>query len=131
LGVWVEVTTLLIPGLNDSVNELQRIAAFVRSVGVEVPWHVTQFYPAYKMLDRLPTPASTLRQAREIGLAAGLRYVYEGNVPGEGGEHTYCYACKAVLIQRYGFYLRSNRIRKGQCPDCGVAIDGVAMDGVH
>ncbi len=130
LGVWVEVTTLLIPGLNDSEDELQRMAAFVYSVGAEVPWHVTQFYPAYKMLDRPPTPLPTLRRARQIGLAAGLRYVYEGNVPGEGGENTYCYACKALLIQRYGFYLRNNRIRRSQCPDCGASIDGVAMDGV-
>jgi pyruvate formate lyase activating enzyme len=129
LGVWVEVTTLLIPGVNDSDDELRQIAAFVQSVGPEVPWHVTQFYPAYKMLDRRPTPIATLRHAREIGLEAGLRYVYEGNVPGEGGENTYCYACQTLLIRRYGLFLLSNRIRQGKCPKCGTTIDGIEMNG--
>jgi pyruvate formate lyase activating enzyme len=92
-------------------------------------WHVTQFYPAYRMLDRRLTPVAILRHAREIGLDVGLRYTYEGNVPGEGGEHTHCYACKALLIRRYGFFLLSNRIRQGKCPTCGVTIDGVEMDG--
>jgi pyruvate formate lyase activating enzyme len=131
LGVWVEVTTLVIPGVNDSEDELRQIANFVYSVAPEIPWHVTQFSPAYKMLDRGPTPIPTLRRAREIGFEAGLRYVYEGNVPGEGGENTYCYACKSLLIQRYGFYLLSNRIHHGKCPRCGVLIDGIAMDGLH
>jgi len=131
LGVWVEVTTLVIPGLNDSEEELRQIAEFVASVGPEVPWHVSQFYPAYKMLDRGRTPVVTLRQARAIGLEAGLRYVYEGNVPGEGGEHTYCYTCQALLIARYGFVLLRNRIRQGRCPECGTPIDGVEMDGIE
>jgi pyruvate formate lyase activating enzyme len=117
--------------VNDSDDELRQIAAFVQSVGPEVPWHVTQFYPAYKMLDRRPTPVATLRRARAIGFKAGLRYVYEGNVPGEGGEHTYCYACKALLIQRYGLFLLSNRIQQGKCPECGAAIDGVEMNGTR
>ncbi len=130
LGVWVEVTTLVIPGLNDSDDELRQIAGFVHSVGSEVPWHVSQFYPAYKMLDRGRTPVSTLRRAREIGVEAGLRYVYEGNVPGEGGENTYCYECQALLIHRYGFFILSNRVRNSRCPDCGTPIDGVEMDGV-
>jgi pyruvate formate lyase activating enzyme len=130
LGVWVEVTTLVIPGLNDSDDELRQVAAFVHSVGPEVPWHVTQFYPAYRMTDRGPTPISTLRHARQIGLEAGLRYVYEGNVPGEGGENTYCYRCQALLIHRYGFLILDNRIRGGRCPRCGVPIEGIEMDGV-
>ncbi len=129
LGVWVEVTTLVIPNLNDSDDELSQIAEFVHSVGPEVPWHVSQFYPAYKMANLRPTPTSTLRHAREIGFKAGLRYVYEGNVPGEGGESTYCYACKALLIHRYGFLTLGNRILKGKCPDCDARIDGVEMDG--
>lgn len=127
LGVWVEVTTLVVPGLNDSEDELRSIAEFVRSVGVEVPWHVSQFYPAYRMLDRPPTPLATLRRAAEIGREVGLRYVYEGNVPGERGENTYCYQCRALLVDRYGFYIRQNRIRRGACPDCGAKIDGVGM----
>lgn len=81
------------------------------------------------MLDRTPTPVERLRTARQIGLSTGLRYVYEGNVPGEGGENTYCYACNRPLIRRYGLFLLSNRIRGGRCPDCGAPIDGVAMDG--
>lgn len=129
LGVWVEVTTLVIPGLNDSDGELHQIAEFVHSVGPEVPWHVSQFYPAYKMTDRGPTPVSTLRHARKIGFKAGLRYVYEGNVPGEGGENTYCYTCNALLIERYGFLILGNRISSGKCPDCGARIDGIEMDG--
>jgi pyruvate formate lyase activating enzyme len=127
LGVWVEVTTLVIPGVNDSDDELKNIAEFVRSVGIEVPWHVSQFYPAHKMLDRPITPMETLRRAGDIGRTAGLRYVYEGNVPGEKGENTYCYNCDSLLIDRYGFYVRANRIRSGCCPDCGVSIDGIGM----
>jgi pyruvate formate lyase activating enzyme len=127
LGVWVEVTTLVIPGVNDSDEELKAIAEFVRSVGVEIPWHVSQFYPAHKMLDRPVTPIETLRRAGDIGRAAGLRYVYEGNVPGEKGENTYCYNCNSLLIDRYGFYVRANHIRGGCCPNCGEPIDGVGM----
>jgi pyruvate formate lyase activating enzyme len=127
LGVWVEVTTLVIPGVNDSDEELKAIAEFVHSVGVEVPWHVSQFYPAHKMLDRPVTPMETLRRAGDIGRAAGLRYVYEGNVPGEKGENTYCYKCDSLLIDRYGFYVRANRIRAGCCPDCGAMIEGIGM----
>ena len=129
LGVWVEVTTLVIPGVNDSDEELKEIAEFVHSVGVEVPWHVSQFYPAHKMLDRPVTPMETLRRAGDLGRAAGLRYVYEGNVPGEKGENTYCYKCNSLLIDRYGFYVRTNRIRDGACPDCGTSIDGIGMSG--
>ena len=127
LGVWLEVTTLVIPGVNDSDEELKAIAEFVCSVGEEVPWHVSQFYPAHKMLDRPVTPMETLRRAGDIGRTAGLRYVYEGNVPGERGENTYCYNCNSLLIDRYGFYVRANRIRNGRCPDCGAMIDGLGM----
>ena len=131
LGIWVEVTTLVIPGVNDSDEELRGIAEFLRSVGPEVPWHVSQFYPAYKMTDRPPTPVTTLRRALEIGRAAGLRYVYEGNVPGEEGESTYCHRCKAVLIERHGFFLLQNRVANGGCPTCGAKVDGVGMSGAR
>lgn len=129
LGVWVEVTTLVVPGLNDSDEELRDIAEFVASVGRDVPWHVSQFYPAYKMLDRPRTPVATLRRAAEIGRAAGLRWVYEGNVPGERGECTTCWKCGALLIDRLGFRVRANRVRGKECPDCGADVDGVGMDG--
>jgi pyruvate formate lyase activating enzyme len=127
LGVWVEVTTLVIPGVNDSHEELNAIAEFIHSVDKDIPWHVSQFYPAHKMLDCPVTPTKTLRRAGDIGRSAGLRYVYEGNVPGESGENTYCYLCNSLLIDRYGFYVRTNRIRAGHCPDCGASIDGIGM----
>jgi pyruvate formate lyase activating enzyme len=125
LGVWVEVTTLLIPGWNDSDEELQKIARFIRDVDPAIPWHVTAFYPSYKMMDRLPTPVRSLRRAREIGLDEGLRFVYEGNVPGEGGECTYCPACGSELISRHGFQISSNRLTDGKCGQCGAEIEGV------
>lgn len=127
-GIWVELTTLIIPGLNDDEKELQELASFiVANLGVDTPWHVSQFYPTYKLTDRPRTPLATLRRAREIGRAAGLRYVYEGNVPGEGGENTWCSSCAALLIERYGFVIGTNRIRNGVCPDCGTAIAGIGM----
>ncbi len=125
LGVWVEVTTLIIPGLNDSKEELRDIAGFIKDISPAIPWHVTAFYPTYKMLDREPTPAATLRIAREIGLEEGLRFVYEGNIPGEGGENSYCPACGEELVNRFGFSIRSNNLRKGCCAQCGESIEGV------
>jgi pyruvate formate lyase activating enzyme len=125
LGVWVEVTTLIIPGLNDSPGELRDIAKFVKSVSPDIPWHVTAFYPTYKMMDRKPTPVATLRKAREIGLEEGLNYVYEGNIPGEGGENTYCPRCGEELINRYGFSIQTNSLIDGQCGKCGRQIAGV------
>ena len=128
LGIWIELTTLIIPGLNDDEKELQELASFiVANLGIDTPWHVSQFYPTYKLMDRPRTPLATLRRAREIGRAAGLRYVYEGNVPGEGGENTWCPSCAAPLIERYGFAIGTNRIRNGVCPDCGTAIAGIGM----
>lgn len=128
LGIWIELTTLIIPHLNDSAAELEGIARFIADrVGVETPWHVSQFHPTYKLLGQPHTPVATVRRARQIGLDAGLRYVYEGNVPGEGGESTYCPGCCELLIRRYGFYIEDNRIRDGKCPSCGTIIDGVEM----
>ena len=125
LGVWVEITTLVIPGLNDSTEELTDIAQFIKGVGVGVPWHVSAFYPVYKMLDRPRTPVATLLKAREIGLKAGLRYVYTGNIPGKGGESTFCYACGGLLIDRLGFQIRRYNLKDGKCPKCQAEIDGV------
>ncbi len=127
LGVWVEVTTLVIPGLNDSDEELAGIAAFVRSVGAEVPWHVSQFFPAWKMLDKPVTPVAALRRAAELGRKAGLRYVYEGNVPGEKGENSYCWSCRTLLIERFGNVMIRNRVAADRCPECGTPIDGAGM----
>ena len=125
LGVWVEVTTLIIPGLNDSVEELRDIARFIKEVSPAIPWHVTAFYPTYKMMDREPTPVSILRKARDIGLEEGLRFVYEGNIPGEGGENSYCPACGTELISRFGFSIRRNSLIDGRCSKCGEQIEGV------
>ena len=125
LGVWVEVTTLLIPGLNDSTEELRAIAGFVKEVDPGIPWHVTAFYPTYRMTDREPTPVETLRRARDIGLEEGLRFVYEGNIPGEGGENTYCPSCDRELISRFGFSIRRNMVGEGSCSHCGEKVEGV------
>ncbi len=128
LGIWVEVTTLIIPGLNDSEEELRFIADFiVKELGPETPWHVSRFHPHYRMLDRPPTPVVTLHKAREIGLKAGLRYVYEGNVPGSEGENTYCYNCGRLLIRRFGFTILEYKITGGRCYNCGAIIDGVGL----
>lgn len=127
MGIWVEVTTLLIPGLNDGEEEVWNIARFVRSLGQETPWHVTAFYPTYRMTDRPRTPVSTLRRARTIGLEAGLRYVYSGNVPGDEGEDTLCYACGRVLVDRYGYQIVAYHIQKGHCAYCGAEIDGIGL----
>ena len=125
-GIWLELTTLVIPNRNDSEQELGGIARFIASeLGRETPWHVTQFYPTHRLTDQPRTPVNTLRNARRIGVDAGLRYVYEGNVPGEGGENTYCHCCGSVLIRRYGYLVEQNLLDQGKCPACGSGIDGV------
>ncbi len=123
-GIWIEITTLLIPGHNDSDDELRGIAQFVKSVGEDIPWHVTRFYPIYKLTDQPRTPLETLKRARQIGLEAGLRYVYEGNIPGEG-EETFCWSCKKSLVKRIGFSVDENKVKEGKCSYCGMSIDGV------
>ena len=125
LGVWVEITTLIIPAYNDSEESLDSIAAFIKSVGAEIPWHVTQFYPTFELLDQPRTPLHTLRRAREVGLKKGLKYVYEGNVPGEGRENTYCPECGDLLIERFGYRILQNKIKDGRCNKCSEIIDGV------
>ena len=125
-GIFVEVTTLVIPGLNDHPEELKDLAAFlVEALGPQTPWHVSRFHPTYRLTDRGPTPVSTLLAARDIGLAAGLAHVYVGNVPGEGGEDTVCPGCGGTVISRWGFQVHANRIKDGRCPDCGTLIEGV------
>ena len=124
LGVWTEITTLVIPGLNDSNEELTGIAEFLCGLDPAIPWHLSRYHPAYRMHDHPQTPVETLHRACEIGRKAGLRYVYEGNLPGEGGENTYCYQCGALLIERFGFFVRQNRIHDAACPDCGTTTDG-------
>ncbi len=124
LGIWIEITTLVIPGHNDTDGELRKIAEFIKSVGEDIPWHVSRFHPTYKLIDQPITPASTLSRARQIGLDAGLRYVYEGNSPGEG-EETACPECRKTVIKRIGFRVMENRVKDGHCGYCSAKIDGV------
>jgi pyruvate formate lyase activating enzyme len=127
LGVWVEITTLLIPGLNDSDDELKDIAAFITSLGPETPWHISRFYPQFKMLERPPTPLAALHRACQIGKAAGLKYVYSGNAPGDEGENTYCANCHNLLIRRYGYNIIDNNISDALCPYCGKELEGIFL----
>jgi pyruvate formate lyase activating enzyme len=124
-GIWIELTTLVIPNNNDDPEELRGIARFIASLSKDIPWHVTRFHPTYKLLDQPRTPIETLRLARDIGLSEGLRYVYEGNVPGEGGEDTYCPDCKEVLIRRFGNQVVEYRLKDGSCPSCKAKLAGV------
>ncbi len=124
MGIWVEVTTLVIPGRNDSEAELGWIAEFLAGISPQIPWHISRFVPAYKAWDLPPTPLETLRRAREIGLSAGLHFVYLGNVPGEG-EDTLCPSCGHLLLRRRGFSVVKNDILDGHCPRCGAKIPGV------
>jgi len=125
LGVLVEVTTLVIPGLNDGEDELRAIAGFLKQISADIPWHVSGFHPTYQLLDRPRTSAATLRKAREIGLAEGLHYVYEGNVVDAGGEDTRCPGCGTVLIRRTGFRSQQLALADGCCTTCHQPIAGV------
>ncbi|MBI4842257.1 MAG: AmmeMemoRadiSam system radical SAM enzyme [candidate division NC10 bacterium] len=127
-GFWVEIVTLIVPGFNDSDEELRAIARFLAGVSRDIPWHVTAFHPDYKMTDREWTPAQTLLRAVEIGKTEGLNFVYAGNVPGRVGtlENTYCPSCKTLLIERIGFQVLANRLGPdGTCPTCTTRIPGV------
>jgi len=125
LGIWVEVTTLIIPGKNNSTEELRDIARWIYKTDKAIPWHISAFYPTYKLMDAPPTSADDLIRAREIGLAEGLRYVYTGNIPGLKGESTYCFKCGSLIIERRGYSIGEVRLADGKCPDCGAVIDGV------
>ncbi|MCZ6684166.1 MAG: AmmeMemoRadiSam system radical SAM enzyme [Planctomycetota bacterium] len=130
-GFWVEVVTLTIPGFNDSDEELTQIAEFLAGVSRDIPWHITAFHPDYKMQDTARTPVATLLRGYDIGRAAGLRYVYPGNLPGQVGdrEHTLCPECREPIIRRYGFYVEENRMTTpGKCPACDAHIPGVWED---
>jgi len=126
-GVWVEVTTLVIPGLNDDEAELRDAARFLASLGEDLPWHLSRYRPCHRYHEAPPTPVATLRRAREIGLAEGLRYVYTGNVWGDEGEHTYCPSCGRIVIERRGFSAKPASLQGGRCQDCDTPIAGVEM----
>ncbi len=125
MGVWLEVTTLLIPGHNDSSDELRRLAGFLAGVSPDIPWHVSRFYPTYRLLDVPSTSQSSVEEALRIGREEGLRFVYGGNMPGHSSESTLCPGCGEVVIDRQGFDVRHNNVRKGVCARCGSPIPGV------
>ncbi len=126
-GLWVEVVTLLIPGLNDDPQELWDLTSFLSSVSRDIPWHVTAYHPDYRRFENPPTSASDLQRAADIAQEAGLRYVYAGNLPGRVGslEDTLCPGCGTVLIKRRGYSIMENKIStEGKCPDCNESIAG-------
>jgi len=124
-GIWVEVTTLIIPGYNDDKRELRKIAEFIAEINPEIPWHVSAFFPTYLLRDAPPTPVDLLMKTRETGLASGLKFVYTGNVPGNAGEDTTCPRCGKVLIHRTGYSIFSNVIKSKKCPYCHLDIRGI------
>lgn len=124
-GIWVEITTLLIPGENDSKKELIDIARFIKSVSADIPWHITSFHPDYKMLSKSATPYEKVKEAREIGRKAGLKYVYVGNIFDEESESSYCPKCGTLLISRSGFSSDLVNFKNGKCLKCSEVIEGV------
>ncbi len=127
-GFWVEVVTLVVPGHNDSAEELRDIARFLVSVSPDLPWHVTAFHPDYRMGDREPTSVRALLRAAEIGASEGLHFVYAGNLPGvvRSWENTYCPGCRAPLVERLGYRILRNRVGEdGRCPECRALVPGV------
>jgi pyruvate formate lyase activating enzyme len=128
LGLWLEVTTLLIPNLNDDPAEIRDLARFIRrDLGEETPWHVSRFFPRYKEQEIPPTDVESLRQVRKIGLDEGLLYVYTGNVAWDEGEKTYCPGCSNVLIDRVGYHTEKKTQDGGLCRRCGRRVNGVEI----
>jgi pyruvate formate lyase activating enzyme len=126
MKVWFEIVVLIVPTLNDRMDDLRRMADWVVStLSPDVPLHFTRFHPAYKMLNLPPTPPETLLQARALAIKAGCRYVYTGNLPGSEGEQTYCPTCRKQVVSRYGHASVSVAIEKGLCPACKTAIPGI------
>jgi len=123
-NIWVEITTLIIPEENDSEKELKQIAEFIASVDINIPWHISRFHPDFNMTDKSYTPTDTLHKAYNIGKKAGLKYIYVGNVPGDKLENTYCPKCNKLLIERFGFDITENNIKRGKCGFCSKKIAG-------
>jgi len=128
MGLWVEVVTLVVPGFNDSNDELWDAARFLAGVSADIPWHVTAFHKDYKMTEPDNTPAKTLLRASEIGREAGLRYVYAGNIPGHVGEYesTFCPNCNRKVVERIGYTITGYHLTtEGSCPHCGTEVPGI------
>ena len=124
LGIWVEITTLIIPGQNDSEEELTNIAEFIAELDINIPWHISRFHPDYHFMTSESTPLGTLNTARDIGKRAGLKFIYKGNVLGDITQ-TLCPDCGETLIRRNGFFVDMNRILNSACPSCGQQVAGV------
>ncbi len=122
-GLWIEVTTLIIPGLNDSKEELKAIAGFIAEIGIEIPWHISRFHPDYSCIDNSPTPIKTLITANKIGKEAGLRYIYPGNIAEE--VSTACYECGKELIKRNSPEISMAALNGNRCAQCNTILDGV------
>ena len=128
LGIWLEVTTLVIPVVNDDIFELRDAAQFVaQELGADTPWHISRFFPAYRMTSTPPTSQATLELAQQIGREEGLQYVYVGNISLENGSDTFCPNCGRALIRRHNFGVIFNRMETNKCPACGELIAGVGM----
>ncbi len=129
LGLWLEIVTLVIPGFNDSNEELWDAARFIASVSPDIPWHVTAFHPDYRMMEPPRTTTNILQRAAEIGSEAGLHYVYAGNIPGKVGqwEHTFCPKCGDAVVKRVGYRVTENKLiaTGGHCPKCKTLIPGI------
>ncbi|MCK5283235.1 MAG: AmmeMemoRadiSam system radical SAM enzyme [Nanoarchaeota archaeon] len=123
LGIFLEITTLIIPGKNDSEKELTQISEFIASIDKNIPWHVSRFHPMYKMNNLGATPEKTLMKAIEIGKKSGLKYIYAGNLPGNDFESTFCPKCNAKLIDRYGYQIEKTTLKENKCPFCGEKIN--------
>lgn len=124
-GIWLEITTLLIPTLNDSEEELQDIARFIAGLGAETPWHISRFHPQFKMRELPVTPLASLHRAAQIGKKAGLKYVYSGNVSGDEGENTHCYHCGNLLIERCGFQVVRMNLKGNKCSKCATPLESI------
>jgi len=126
--IWMELTTLLVPGENDGDDELKALVDFIaNTAGVDTPWHVSRFHPNYKYQGSVVTPAETLERAMQIGKDAGLRFIYVGNLPGAKAESTFCYNCSKLLIERFGYNINENHIEDSKCPGCGAKIAGFKL----
>lgn len=126
--IWLELTTLLVPGQNDSEEEIKKLTDFiVTQAGPDIPWHISRFHPQYKYTDSTATPMQTMEKAYHIGKKAGLHYVYLGNVVGPDTANTYCYNCGRVLIKRTGFSMSQNYLKNAACPHCGTKVAGYGL----
>jgi len=126
IGIWFELVILIIPTLNDSAGEIERMSKWVlEKLGPDVPMHFTRFHPTYRLTNLPQTPVAAIERCRKIAMDAGIHYVYAGNVPMHPGENTYCHKCQEEVISRVGFRVSANRVKDGKCPKCSAAIPGV------